>query len=213
MGRTFAGILLLLVAGCTASAAREGGKSVKTIPVEHVTALAYVHSGGRLHLVRDARRQFVRLEGPSRSVDGVTVEQYGDTLSIRGAAGDMDVYVSARDLESVSLGSRESPGRAEGGQCRLAVTGSARVRLDSIVATIVQVYVDGAARLDVGNLTAGQFQSNLDGYGKMQPRAASLETRMDRGRRMLISPASRDTSRLESRGSQLHQDVVAGYRR
>jgi len=43
------------------------------------------------------------------------------------------------------------------------VSGDARAHLDNIVARTIEIYVDGAGRLDVGKMTAATVATNLDG--------------------------------------------------
>ena len=83
--------------------------------------------------------------GPSRQVD-VNVRDRGAAPPTEGASGKIAV----------------------GTQCGIALDGASKAHLDSIVAEVVQIYLSGAARMDVGKITAGTVTARSDGGARVQ---------------------------------------------
>ncbi|HKI73533.1 MAG TPA: hypothetical protein VJ998_02760 [Pseudomonadales bacterium] len=156
----FAGVLVTLAAACAAAGVRDDAPVVvRSIPLNTMRVLVF-DGTSRLHILPPGAGDEVRIEGPAASVSKVTVKQRGDEVVVAGAPADVDVYVRA-NLQSVRMG--EVTEKASGAQCRIAVSGDARAHLDNIVARTIEIYVDGAGRLDVGKMTAATVATNLDG--------------------------------------------------
>lgn len=163
-----AGVLLVMVAGCAAPGVRAPSRVVRSVPVDSVRALVFTGTA-RLQLASSATGDYVRIEGPQAAVDAVVVAEEGDRLTIRNASADVEVLVSARGLQSVSMGDAMAT-IASPSACKIVVSGDARAHLDNVVADMVQIYVDGASRLDVGKLTATTVATNLDGNAAVKSR-------------------------------------------
>ena len=83
-----------------------------------------------------------------------------------GPSGQVDG--NARDMGAPAPTAGIKGKAAVGTQCGIALDGASKAHLDSIVAEVVQIYLSGAARMDVGKITAGTVTARSDGGARVQ---------------------------------------------
>ena len=154
---------LLLLAGNFAGAAT---RDERTMSLHHAHKLV-VDGTARLRLTHLPGRAYVRIAGPADAVARVAVSESGDTVWLVARSGKLEVQVNSRDIDSVSF--EDSGVRpTQGHSCVLALTGSSRTHLGSIIGDIVEIYVDGGARLDISQLSAGSIEAHSNGDGRVR---------------------------------------------
>ena len=158
---------LLLLAGNCAFAAGTTTRVERTISLRHAHKLI-VDGIVKLRLTHQPGRAYVKIAGPAEAVANAAVSESGDTVRLLVAGtGELAVHVNSGDIDSVSFEDTASRPTAARG-CVLVLNGSSRTQLGSIIGNIVEIYVDGGARLDVEKLSAGSIEAHSNGDGRVR---------------------------------------------